>query len=491
MDSAFDPLIKLIYSHDAENWAERNKEALSALLARYPKAAEKHLALRAPEMRDDDGVRFAAYIAPGNATSGAYSGMSFAIFPVADAPCLITMVVGTLGLDPDQSRLGRPGHARRCQAIAKWLNKTANPQQMVAWAKHDPTRTDTGIPDEIRREWSEYGRPLARYGNELYLLYRPQEDREACLRALKAFLDLYLEERGFQPLAAFQKDRIEIQRKWFSHLMPRTEPDDVVRLLKARRYVVLQGPPGTGKTRLADSILKHQYEGNGFTIQFHPSTTYENFVGGLAPATDANTLGFRFAPKPGFLMEAARKASEDPSRDYLLHIDEINRADLGKVLGEAIYLLEPEAESTRGLQLPFDFGQPFHQRFSLPPNLHILGTMNSSDRSIAILDVAVRRRFAFVSMWPDTDAVKQNSCELGVNAFEKLLSEFIEHAPEDALGLIPGHSYFLGKDKDALLEKLRTSLAPLLQEYLAQGYVTGFAEPIRAYLQWLESQQKA
>jgi 5-methylcytosine-specific restriction protein B len=113
--------------------------------------------------------------------------------------------------------------------------------------------------------------------------------------------------------------------------------------------------------------------------------------------------------------------------------------------------------------------------------------MNSADRSIAILDVAVRRRFAFVSLWPSMQAVSENSCELSCRAFQDLVSIFVEHAPDDALALVPGHSYFLSSDEGTARVTLRTSLAPLLEEYLAQGYVTGFAEIIRGYLQWLES----
>ena len=115
------------------------------------------------------------------------------------------------------------------------------------------------------------------------------------------------------------------------------------------------------------------------------------------------------------------------------------------------------------------------------------GTMNSADRSIAIVDVAVRRRFAFVSLWPSFEVVAEHGCPLSQRAFRELVSIFVEHAPDEALALVPGHSYFLGKDEDQARINLRTSLAPLLSEYLAQGYVSGFAESIRGYMQWLES----
>ncbi len=222
---------------------------------------------------------------------------------------------------------------------------------------------------------------------------------------------------------------------------------------------------------------------------FHRKHTNENLVGGLAPMLTRwrnGGLGFRFAPKAGFLLEAAAQA-KGSSEPYLLHIDEINRADLAKILGEAIYLFEATPESRREIDLPYDFGEPFHQRLCLPDNLHVLGTMNSADRSIAIVDVAVRRRFAFLSLWPNLEVVEEHGCPLTLRAFKELVSVFIEHAPDEALSLVPGHSYFLGTDDKQARANLRTSLAPLLSEYLAQGYVSGFAESIRGYLQWLES----
>jgi len=186
-------------------------------------------------------------------------------------------------------------------------------------------------------------------------------------------------------------------------------------------------------------------------------------------------------------MEIAAEASADPSHDHLLHIDEINRADLGKILGEAIFLLEATSGSDRKINLPYDFGKPFHRTFFLPKNLHILGTMNSADRSIAIVDVAVRRRFAFVSLWPRMSVVEQFGCATMQNAFKGLVNIFIEHAADDAFPLVPGHTYFLEADESRAKQSLQVNLAPLLEEYLAQGYVSGFAEPIRAYLQKLKS----
>lgn len=474
-----------------EGWSERNKAAFGALFGtpggRYPQSAEKVLSLRAPEMSPGSGVTFAAYISHSNPTSGPYSGLSFVMFPVPDQPCLLGMVVGTQGLEPDEAILGRPGHARKAQAICAWLNNAYGDGKRIAWAKQDPTRTDIPIPDDVKRDWPAYKSAFDRYGNVVYALFRPTENHAATEAAVNAFLDLLMEERGFEPLADHKQSSEATRSAWLEHLMPSVDRQQVKRLLDSRRYAIIQGPPGTGKTVMATDLLREEYEGRGRSIQFHPNTTYENFIGGLTPVHSSEELGLRFSPTPGFLMEIAASAKNDPDHDYLLHIDEINRADLGKILGESIFLLEADTNFDRKIDLPYDFGEPFHRTFSLPKNLHILGTMNTADRSIAIVDIAVRRRFAFVSLWPSMKVVNELGCDLMRRAFRELLSIFVEHATPDAFALMPGHSYFLEKDRGKAVERLRDNLAPLLEEYLAQGYVGGFAEPIRSYLQWLQS----
>jgi 5-methylcytosine-specific restriction protein B len=489
---AFDDLINVALQRGSnDEWPKRNEKAFHALFGspagRYPASAEKSVALRAPHFPGDSGVSYAAYLHPSNPTTGAYGGMSIAIFPVAEARCLITFVVGTQGLSPDEEILGRPGHARKVQAICAWLNRKHGRGQLVAWAKDDPVRTEQDIPANIARQFSAYHQVFQRYGRVLYGIFAPTDDPTATRDALTAFVDLMFEERGQHPLAGSTADSKQIQAEWFRHLLPETTQDQVHGLLRERRFVILQGPPGTGKTRMALQLLTNTYHQRGFSVQFHPNTTYENVVGGLAPAhTDAG-LGLRFAPLAGWLMNAAGEAREKPDEPYLLHIDEINRADLSKVLGEAIMLLEAGEEKPRTLRLPFNFGPPFHGQLELPPNLHVLGTMNSADRSIAIVDVAVRRRFAFVKLWPQIRVIQEHGCPFMEEAFQNLLSIFVEHASREAFDLVPGHSYYLERGEAAARRRLRVTLAPLLEEYLAQGYVAGFSEPIRSYLQWIES----
>ena len=295
---SFEPLVQIIHSETTDTWKKRNEDALSALFGdRYPIRAKESVKLRAPDMKGaDSGVPYAAYIDPSNPDAGAYGGMSFVIFPVDHEPCLVGMVIGTQGLAPDETVLGRPGHARKMRAICEWLNRSYGRGQLVAWAKQEPTRIDVDVPEAVQHAWPAYDRVFRRYGKVMYALYKPADDRMATESALTAMLDVMFEERNQMPLAPYKPDSQRIRSDWFACLMPETKQAEIVDLLKDRRYVILQGPPGTGKTRMAQEILADSYRGTGRSIQFHANTTYENFVGGLAPvhARGDGSLGFRF-----------------------------------------------------------------------------------------------------------------------------------------------------------------------------------------------------
>lgn len=490
-------LVDLIWT-PVEDWDSKARPAFQQALApRYPRiqdstperSEEKRFQLRLnADVKDKArSAPFVALIAPDQERSGPYGGMSFVMFPPTEGagPALIGMVVGTNGLSPDDGILGRPGHARKVRAICRWLNRRMaaackGEEETRAWARHDPTRIDQDLPKAVKHSLEAWPGARDKYGRFLYATFRPpqtptDEARALVRDALAAFIDLFFDERGIAPLKDASQEVERIRRGWLSTLLPDLSDGGVVRLLKERRYAVIEGPPGTGKTEMALRIKADHYKGRGKVVQFHPGTTHEDFIGGLSPVRSDGAMGFTFAPKPGILMEAAREAGNEP---YLLIIDEINRADLAKVLGEAIYLFEPGVQ--RSLDLPYDF--PYVGRhFSLPANLHVLGTMNSADRSIAILDVAVRRRFAFTPLWPQLAVVEGHGGPRMQRLFHDLLLLFVEHASDDAFVLMPGHAWFLAPDSQAD-SAIRTRIRPLLEEYLAQGYVAGFADEIRAFL---------
>ena len=174
----------------------------------------------------------------------------------------------------------------------------------------------------------------------------------------------------------------------------------IVRLLRRRRQVIFYGPPGTGKTYVAQKLAAHLAgdEARVDLVQFHPSYAYEDFVEGYRPArTEGGMAGFELREGP--LKRIARRAEVAPDEQtFVLIIDEINRGNLGKVLGELYFLLEYRKQSIK-LQYSDD-------GFSLPNNLWLIGTMNTADRSIARIDSALRRRFHFVPFFPDEPPIR-------------------------------------------------------------------------------------
>ncbi len=240
-------------------------------------------------------------------------------------------------------------------------------------------------------------------------------------------------------------------------------------LLDERSQVIFYGPPGTGKTYIArklaaDLVGLEQVK----LVQFHPAYTYEDFFEGYRPAPGATegTIGFEL--KAGPLRQLVNRAREHPEQALVLIIDEINRANLAKVFGELYFLLEYRDQAVDLLYSADDEG------FTLPTNLYVIGTMNTADRSIALIDAAMRRRFAFVSLDPDTEPTtsllgKWSSHHgLGGTA-AALLAELNKRIDDPDFRI--GPSYFMkstaaeAHSPERLERTWRTSILPLLQEH--------------------------
>ncbi len=244
--------------------------------------------------------------------------------------------------------------------------------------------------------------------------------------------------------------------------------ESLVRLLKNKKNVILQGAPGVGKTyaaqRLAYSIMGVKDKSRVMMVQFHQSYSYEDFIMGYRP----NEQGFKL--ETGAFYNFCKEAEVDSDNEYFFIIDEINRGNLSKIFGELFMLIENDK---RGVELRLLYSD---EKFSVPKNVYIIGMMNTADRSLAMLDYALRRRFAFFEMKPGfkTDGFREYRESINNEKFDSLIN-CVENLNKDISkdeslgdGFCIGHSYFcnLHEVNDEVLEQLvEYELIPLLKEY--------------------------
>lgn len=244
----------------------------------------------------------------------------------------------------------------------------------------------------------------------------------------------------------------------------------LVGILRMKKNIILQGAPGVGKTfaakRLAYSMMGQKDVERVMMVQFHQSYSYEDFIMGFRPSADG------FELKKGAFYNFCKKAEIDSDNDYFFIIDEINRGNLSKIFGELFMLIENDK---RGVPLQLLYAD---EKFSVPKNVYLIGMMNTADRSLAMLDYALRRRFAFVEMKPgfETDGFRDYQKSLQNPAFDHLIScvESLNAViAEDASlgeGFCIGHSYFCNlKPENVNAEHLNAiveyELIPMLKEY--------------------------
>lgn len=252
--------------------------------------------------------------------------------------------------------------------------------------------------------------------------------------------------------------------------MEEADYNTLVAVLKNKKNIILQGSPGVGKTfaakRLAYSIMGVKDKDRVMMVQFHQSYSYEDFIMGFRPSA----TGFEL--KKGTFYNFCKKAETDSDNDYFFIIDEINRGNLSKIFGELFMLIETDK---RGIELQLLYSD---ERFSVPANVYIIGMMNTADRSLAMLDYALRRRFAFIDLKPgfETEGFRTYRMSLENDKFNHLIAavETLNNviSADDSLGegFCIGHSYFCNLkpeslDDHALSAIVEFELIPLLKEY--------------------------
>lgn len=416
----------------------------------------------------DKGAYFGC-ISEGEERSGPYSDLSIVVFPSdekdddANDRWIIALGVGSLGYKNDYALASLPGTRRAFVKHLKRYAYTFIKNDFMDIESYDGFRkfckdNKKEIPKTLKNAVKDYHKVLL-----TATLFDPN-DEKAGEDLITKYLAMYAKLRQWPT----NDDHRKAVKDALKVSTPKTDDESNVKaLLEKRKYVVLQGAPGTGKTRLAKRIASDTEKENVFFTQFHAETTYSDFIYGIIPDVKGDTL--KYTDREGIFVEAIKKAQDNPNKKVYLIIDEINRANLSNVLGPSFYLFEPTMTDSNvtievcpGLELE-----------KLPDNLYVIATMNTADRSLAVVDFALRRRFAWYTLFPQdieksVDAGK-HFCKAEFNAIADI---FEQYASDEELNLQPGHAYFIvsADDKENEIEnRLRYEVMPLIKEYLLDG----------------------
>lgn len=257
------------------------------------------------------------------------------------------------------------------------------------------------------------------------------------------------------------------------------EFEDILEVLKFKKNIILQGAPGVGKTfiakRLAYALMQQEAPQRVQLIQFHQSYSYEDFIQGFRPNEKEH-----FTLKNGVFYDFCKKAQRDPDNKYVFIIDEINRGNLSKIFGELMMLIEPDKRG-KDFAVPLTYASAADEKFYIPETLYMIGTMNTADRSLALVDYALRRRFSFISLIPKFNTpefrVFLESKNIDGNLISKIISKMIalnEKISKDeknlGIGYQIGHSFFCPNDDGVYDEGwyervINHEIRPLLEEY--------------------------
>lgn len=289
----------------------------------------------------------------------------------------------------------------------------------------------------------------------------------------------YVDAEGFSMTVTQPIEQYGIEDALNGLLISRSELEEMIESIKVKKNLILQGPPGTGKSfvakRLAYALLGEKDDSRIQSIQFHQSFSYEDFIQGFRPKKDSTG----FALRNGVFYRFCQLALQNPSKPFVFLIDEINRGNLSKIFGEVMLLIESDKRGP-DWAVSLTYADETAKKFYIPANVHILGMMNTADRSLAIVDYALRRRFVFKDVLPGfsssnfkTLLATKGIDDAVIETIQNTISELnkkIEMSPDLGAGFMVGHSFFVPTHTvhDSLAwynGVIKNEIAPLLREY--------------------------
>lgn len=415
-----------------------------------------------PEKEED--FRKGAYFGLVNADeepTGAYSDFSLVIFPNAECShFVIALGVGSLGFNKDFTVATLPWLRRSFSRLRddKFAGKQFFKVDFSDIESPSAILNYMENIEDLREVINKYSKVLS----ACQIIEVAKYSEEEVYGIVWQWLASYA---AFREVGNNNAQRNEIRK-----YLPRAKDLDdysegaIYKQLLEERFIVLQGAPGTGKTWTANKIAKQHFsgsEGKTFFEQFHAETTYSDFVYGIKPKTDGK--GLLYEEHYGILIDAIDYATS--GKPTLLIIDEINRANLASVLGPVFYLFEKNAgERSNYIKIGTK------KITKLPDTLYVIATMNTADRSLAVVDFALRRRFSWVTLRPHVIEAQKGQIFMN-NEFERFSDLFSRYASSEELNLQPGQSYFIAENAEAWNQRLRYELVPLMKEYFNEGYL--------------------
>lgn len=415
-----------------------------------------------------DWAPYFGYIRQDETSSGKYSDLSLVIFPGENEDSnnfLVALGVGSSGFAKEFDEALQPGLRRQFLPL---LSSKEN----ECFCKTSFTDIDTTI-DNLS-ELEEFDGMIGKYG-KLILAARhlcfSEDDENSDMKVLYAWLAQYALFRNW-PKKSKKENVREAVTAGSSEQTNSSDNDldEIKKLIKERHFIVLQGAPGTGKTFAATKLAEDYKSDNVFFEQFHAETSYSDFVYGITPSLKESKGVPSFEPKKGVLYRAIEQAinRKESGERILLIIDEINRANLAHVLGPVFYLFENNSSERK---IKIAIGDKEIEE--LPDNIDVVATMNTADRSLAVVDFALRRRFTWYTLRPrilSKDKLEKDF-EFYPKYFERFDRIFKWYATDEELNLQPGQSYFIAKNEEEMKHRIVYELMPLIKEYLNEGFL--------------------